>query len=220
LRYIVHCINAALHQLTEVPEMMNKIEQLAENLKAESRQLADRAIAGLRTAGLETAGLITRTKAPVHTIADVGLRLNNLSHDSIEKLLKQQVSALEDIIDGSARRLEKAARARSVRTLLEGQISTLPKTRDHAVKNAKKTVALVRDTGDAFSDLVKDVVVDISSARKGRKPARKKAASRPAARKKAPGRKPAAKKAGAKKKSAARKAPAARAVETASSQAA
>jgi hypothetical protein len=219
----VHCINVALHQLTEVAEMMNKIEQLADNLKAESRQLADRAIAGLRTAGLETAGLIARTKGPVNAIADAGLKLNNLSHDSIEKLLKHQASALEDIIDGSAHRLEKAARARTVRTLLEGQISTLPKTRDHAVKNAKKTAALVRDTGDAFTVLVKDVVVDISSTRKGRKPARKKAAGRPAARKKAGGRKSAAKKTGAKKtaarKSAPRKASAARA-EVSTSQAA
>jgi hypothetical protein len=196
----VHCINAALHQQTEVQNMMNRIEQFADNLKAESRMLADRAVAGLRTAGLETADLLIRTKRPVHAFADTGLKLNTLSHKSIEKLLKQQVAALDDILDGGARRLETAARARSVRTLVDGQISTLPKTRDHAVKNARKTVALVRETGDALGDLVKDVVVDISSARK---PAARKAAPR----KKSPGRKPAAKKASAKKQTA-RKAPA------------
>lgn len=179
--------------------MITRIEQFADNLKAESRMLADRAVAGLRTAGLETAGLLIRTKRPVHAIADTGLKLNTLSHKSIEKLLKQQVAALDDVIDGSAHRLEMAARARSVRTLVDGQISALPKTRTHAVKNAKKTVALVRETGDAFGDLLKDVVVDISSARK---PARKKAAARPAPRKKAPARKPAAKKTAAKKRTA------------------
>lgn len=170
--------------------MMNRIEQLADTLKAESRQLADRAIKGMRTAGLETAGLITKTKRPVHAIADTGLKLNTLSHKSIEKLLKQQVSMFDDIIDGSADRLEKAARARTVRTLVEGQISALPKTRQHAVKNAKKTVSLVRETGDSFGDLLKDVVVDISSARK------------PAARKSAAKKRPAAKKASAKKTAA------------------
>jgi len=183
--------------------MMNRIEKFADNLKAESRLLADRAIKGMRSAGLETAELLTKSKRPVHAIADTGLKLNNLSHKSIEKLLKQQVAALDDVIDGGARRLEMAARARTVRTLIDGQISTLPKTRDHAVKNAKKTVTLVRETGDALGDLVKDVVVDISSARK---PGRKKAAARPAARKKAPGRKPAAKKTAAKKRTV-RKAP-------------
>lgn len=171
--------------------MMNKIEQLADNLKAESRLLADRAVAGLRTAGIETAGLLTRSKRPVHAIADTGLKINNLSHKSIEKLLKQQLAALEDIIDGSAHRLEMAARAPSVKTLVEEQVSTLPQSRDHAVKNARKAVAIVRDTGDAFGDLFKEAVVDVSGAAK---PVRRKTAGRPAGRKKAAGRKPAAKK--------------------------
>lgn len=192
--------------------MMNRIEKLADTVKAESRQLADRAIKGLRTAGLETAGIITKTKKPVHAIADTGLKFNTLSHKSIEKLVKQQVAAIDDLIDGSAERLEKAARARTVRTLVEGQINTLPQTRKHAVKNAKKTVSLVRETGDAFGDLFKDVVVDISSARKPA--AKKKTAGRKktAATKKAPGRKPAAKKTAAKKR-VARKAPVKKAAE-------
>jgi restriction endonuclease Mrr len=209
-----------MHQPTEVQNMITRIEQFADNLKAESRLLADRAVAGLRTAGLETAGLLTRTKRPVHAIADTGLKLNALSHKSIEKLLKQQVAVFDDFVEGSARRLEMAAHARSVKTLVDSQLSTLPQSRDHVVKNARKTAAIVRDTGDAFSHLVKDVVVDISSARK---PARKKAAGRPAARKKAPGRKPAARKTAAKKTAAkkrtARKAPASKAA-TSSAQAA
>ena len=182
--------------------MMTRIEQLADNLKAESRMLADRAVAGLRSAGLETAELLTKSKRPVHALADSGLKLNNIAHKSVEKLLKQQVAVLDDILDGGARRLETAARARTIRTLVDGQISTLPKTRKHAVKNARKTVTLVRETGDAVGDLFKDVVVDISSARK---PAPKKAPGRPAARKKAPGRKPAAKRKTTARKASAKK---------------
>jgi hypothetical protein len=187
--------------------MMNKIEKIADNLKTETRMIADRAIAGMRTAGLETAGLISKSKRPVHAIADTSLKLNALSHKSFEKMVKQQVAALDDLIDGSVHRIEMAAKAKSVKALVDGQISTLPKTRKHAVKNAKKTVALVKDTGDAFGDLFKDVVVDISSARKGGKPvAKKKAAGRPAGKKKAATRKAAAKPAA--KKRVARKAPA------------
>lgn len=173
--------------------MITRIEKLAETLKAESRTLADRAIKGMRSAGLETAELMIRTKKPVHAIANTGLKLNTLSHKSIEKLVKQQVATIDDLIDGSASRLETAARARTLKGLLDGQIATLPRTRKHAVQNAKKTVALVRDTGESFGELVKDVVVDISSARKGRKPVARKAA------KKAPAKKRAAKKTVAKK---------------------
>lgn len=175
--------------------MMNRIEKFADTLKSESRQFADRAIASLRSAGLGTANLISRAKTPVNAFADTSLKLNNLSHKSIEKLLKQQVAILRDIIDGGVRRLEMASRAQSVRTLVDRQVSTLPKSRDHAMQNARKTVSIVRDTGEAFGDLFRDVVVDISSARK----------SKPAAKKKATGRKPAAKKASAKKKTAGRK---------------
>jgi hypothetical protein len=203
----VHCIIAALHHSNEALKMMNKIEQLADNLKAESRLMADRAVASLRSAGLETAQMITRTKRPVHAVADTGLKFNTLSHKSIEKLVKQQIAVFDDLIDGSARRLEMAARAKSMKTLVEAQIAMLPKSRDHALANAKKTAAIVRDTGDAFSDLFKDVVVDLSAARPGRKPGRKKkAAGRPAARK-AVVRKPRAKKAAARKPAVRKAAP-------------
>ncbi|MGD9388196.1 MAG: hypothetical protein PVI87_08215 [Gammaproteobacteria bacterium] len=97
--------------------MMNRIEQFADSLKAESRQLADRAVAGLRTAGLETAGLISRTRKPVDAFTDAALKLNNLSHKRIEELLKQQVKVLDELIDGSAGRIEKAAKAKDISDL-------------------------------------------------------------------------------------------------------
>jgi phasin family protein len=165
--------------------MIDKIEQLADNLKAESRLFADRAVASLRAAGLETASLLNRTKAPVHAIADTGLKINALSHKGIEKLLKQQVIVFEDLVDGSARRLEMAARAKTVRALLEDQIAMLPMSREHAVANARKTVEIVRDTGESIGEAVKGVMVEFSAPPRGR-PARKKAtASKAPARKRA-----------------------------------
>lgn len=182
--------------------MMNRIEQFADNLKSESRLMADRAVAGLRTAGLETAGFISRTKRPVHAVADTTLKLNTLSHKSIEKMLKQQVKMLDELIDGSAGRIEMAAKAKDVKSLFDKQVSSLPKSRDHAVKNARKTMTLVRDTGDAFGDLFKDVVVDISSAGSKKAPARKKAATKKTAAKKRGTRKAAAQKTTARKTTA------------------
>ena len=180
--------------------MMNRIEQFTDNLKSESRLMADRAVAGLRTAGLETAGFISRTKRPVHAVADTTLKLNALSHKSIEKLLKQQVKMLDDLIDGSAERIEMAAKAKNVKALFEKQVSSLPKSRDHAVKNARKTMTLVRDTGDAFGDLFKDVVVDISSAGSKKAPARKKTTAKKRTTRKAAAKKTTARKTTAKKR--------------------
>lgn len=199
--------------------MMNKIEQYADTVKGESRTLAERAIQGMRNAGHGTADLIVRTKRPVHAIANTGMKLNNLSHRSIENMLKQQVRMIDGLLDGSAERIETATRARTLKGLADGQITALPTTRKHVVQNARKTADLARDTGEAVGDLFKDVVVDISTARKpaaskkaavhpaAKKRVARKARAKTAAKKKAPGRKPAAKKAAAKKR-VARKAPA------------
>lgn len=97
--------------------MMNRIEQIADNLKAESRQLADRAVAGLRNAGLETADFISRTKGPVHSFADTTLKFNTQTHKRFERVLKQQVKLLDGLIDGSADRIEKVAKAKDVNAL-------------------------------------------------------------------------------------------------------
>ena len=181
--------------------MITRIEIVADNLKAESRQLTERAVSSLRAATLETAGLLVRTKRPALALADTGLKINELSHRGIERLLKQQLAAFEALVDGGAKRLETAARAPTLRALVDGQIAVLPASRDAAVKNARKTVEIVRSTGGEFGGIVREAIVDLSG-----RPARKA----PVRRKKAATRKPAVRKAASRKaqaRPAARKGP-------------
>lgn len=181
--------------------MMTRIEIAADNIKAESRQLSARAVSGLRAATLETAELLARSKRPVLALADTGLKINKLSHKGIEQLLKQQLAAFEALVDGGAKRLEMAARATTLKGMVSGQIAVLPASRDAAVTNARKTVQIVRATGDEFGDIVKAAFVDLSPARPAHKaPVRHKktTARKPAARKTAT-RKTAPRKAGAGK---------------------
>jgi phasin family protein len=171
--------------------MITRIEIVADNLKAESRQLTERAVSSLRAATLETAGLLVRTKRPALALADTGLKINELSHRGIERLLRQQLAAFEALVDGGAKRLETAARAPTLKALVDGQIAVLPASRDAAVKNARKTVEIVRSTGGEFGGIVREAIVDLS----GRRPARKA----PVRRKKAAARKPAVRKAAPRK---------------------
>lgn len=186
--------------------MIANIEKLAQNIKTESRLLADRAVAGLRQATMDTAGLLTKSKAPVRAAAQTTLKFNTASHKSFEKLVKAQVGAFEDLVDGGSRRLQMAARAKTLRALVEDQVAALPAARDTAMGNARKTVEIVRHTGDEFSGIVKGALED-KPAKKA--PARRKATTRRAtarkapAKKKAPARKASARKASTKKAAAA-----------------
>ena len=183
--------------------MIANIEKIAENFKTESRLLADRAVAGLRQATLETAGLLAKSKAPVRTAAETGLKLNSASHKGIEKFVKAQVGAFEDLVDGGSRRLQMAARAKTLKALFEDQVATLPAARDTAIGNARKTVEIVRKTGDEVTGIVRGAI----EAKPARKAPVRKAGARKAATRKAPVRKTGAKKA-ATRKAPARKAPA------------
>jgi flagellar hook-basal body complex protein FliE len=157
--------------------MMNRIEEFADNLKAESRQLADRAVAGLRTAGLETADFITRTKGPVHAFADTTLKFNTQTHKRFEKMLKQQVKLIDGLIDGSADRIEKVAKAKDVNALKDVVVDI------SSIGGAKKAPARKK--------------------RATRKTAAKKRPAKKAAAKKASTKKRATRKASAKKTTAA-----------------
>jgi len=174
------------------------IEKIAENFKTESRLLADRAVAGLRQATLETAGLLAKSKAPVRTAAETGLKLNSASHKGIEKFVKAQVGAFEDLVDGGSRRLQMAARAKTLKALFEDQVATLPAARDTAIGNARKTVEIVRKTGDEVTGIVRGAI-EAKPAKKA--PARKKATARKAPARKAASRKATTRKASTRKAS-------------------
>lgn len=194
--------------------MNTQIEKLSDEFRTESRAFAGRIVSGLRNATRNTADLLVRTKQPVHTLATAGLKINSLSHDGIEKLLKQQVASFEDLVDGSAHRLEMAARARSLKALVQDQIASLPASRDTAVANARKTLEIVKSTGDGLGTVVKTTaaggpVRKTPARRKKAGGARRKTGARkatPASRKKAPAR--ARKTTGRTKKASARRSPA------------
>jgi phasin family protein len=135
--------------------MIAKIEKLARDLRADYGQIAGKALDKIRAATLDTADLIAKTKDPVRKIADTSLKLNRISHKGVEKLVKTQARFVESTIDDGSRRLELAAKADSLRALFGDQIATLPQSRERAMTNARKTIDVVRDTGDEFGGVLK-----------------------------------------------------------------
>ena len=149
----------------------------------QTRQLTDLTVNTMRLGARQAATLVAATKSPVRKVTQSGLRLNTLSHKSLEKLVKQQLHAFEAVVDDGSERLQAAAEARDLRGLVSGQIASLPATRRRVAGEARKTVAILADAGIELGRLVSDTVGGLAPARKTtarktstRKPARKKTA--------------------------------------------
>jgi hypothetical protein len=188
--------------------MIAKIEKIAEDLKLESRRIRHDAVARMRALVLETAGAISRSKKPVRTLGSTGLKLNTISHKSLEKLLKTQIDGIEELVDGGAQRLELAANAGTFGELWKGQLDAMPATRTRAIAHARRTIEIVRDTGDELTGAVRAGIAGAPKAKTRKAPA-KKAAARKATARKATTRKAASRKKTATRKASTRKAPAA-----------
>ena len=184
--------------------MIAKIEKIAEDLKLESRRIRHDAVARVRAFVLETAGAVARVKEPVRYFGSTGLKINDISHKSMAKLLKAQLTGLEDLVEGGAQRLQMAANANSFEDLVKGQIDAIPATRSRAMAHARRTLEIVRDTGDELTGVVKGTMAGAPKAAK-KVTARRKPATRKKAASKKPVAKTAARKAPARKKAPVRK---------------
>lgn len=199
--------------------MIDKIEDIARQVRTEAGQRADFVLKSLRQATVNTAEFIASGKGPIRKIADTGIKLNRVSHKGVEKLVKNQASLLETTLDDGAARLKLAARADSFRALVGDQIASLPASRDRTVGTARKSINIVVDTGNEIGGIVRGAIVDLRPTQPTAKRVTKKAtATRKKVAKKATAtRKRVAKKASAATKPAAKKAKAVKAKATTAS---
>jgi DNA-binding protein HU-beta len=137
--------------------MITKFEKLAKDMQDGYVALTARAVDRLREATLNAADMVSRTRQPVRRIAETGIKLNRISHKSVEKLVKQQAHIVESAIDSGAKNLKLAARADNLRDLFADQIAALPKAGALAGESARVTIDIVRDTGDELGGVFRVV---------------------------------------------------------------
>ena len=162
--------------------MKSRIDNLARAAVDQPRHIGAVIVKALRQGTRQAATYVAGAKTPVRKVATTGLRLNAISHKSLEKLVKHQLSTFEAAVEDGAQRLTAAAEADDLRALLSEQVARLPATRKRVVGEARKTLAILVDTGMELRDLVK---APRKTARKASKRTTKKTA-RKTARKAAP----------------------------------
>ncbi len=163
--------------------MKSRIDNLARAAVDQPRHIGAVIVKALRQGTRQAATYVAGAKTPVRKVATTGLRLNAISHKSLEKLVKQQLSTFEAAVDDGAKRLTAAAEADGLRALLSEQVARLPATRKRVVGEARKTLAILADTGMELRDLVKAPGKTARKAGTTRKAAPKATVKAPASRK-------------------------------------
>jgi phasin family protein len=119
-------------------------------------QITRNSIVAARGALTRGARLMASAKRPTQVVGKAGLRLNQVAHDSVEQLLKHQVHVLEGLMDESAQRLQVAAEAGTLRSLVNEQVAMLPESRARLVKDLRVALDILLDTRKDLTSVVRE----------------------------------------------------------------
>lgn len=109
-------------------------------------EVTSNSVVRLRSALTRAARLVANAKRPTQVIGEAGLRVNQVAHDGIEQMLRHQVHVVEGFMDESAQRLQLAAEAGSLRSLVNEQVAMMPETRSRLVKDVRTALNILGDT--------------------------------------------------------------------------
>ncbi len=127
------------------------------------------------------AGQVAAARTPVEVMTEASLKLNNLSHQHLSRLLARQGSMLAGALVESEQRLQRLARAGSLQQALASQAADLIDLPQRIARNTRETWAIVADTGREAAQLAASTYAELlrqTPARKTRTRAPRTAGSR------------------------------------------
>jgi hypothetical protein len=134
---------------------VNPMAPLGRSLLAAPSFVADATVERSRGAVLAGARLLDAAKAPTHALAEAGLRVQAVAGKTLLHLVQNNLRVIDGLLDEGVRRLELAAQADNLRTLVSEQIELLADTRERMGEDARRTLALLSDArtqiGAAFA---------------------------------------------------------------------
>jgi phasin family protein len=156
------------------------VASLPKALLAAPQVLGDVAVERSRNAARAAARAIGGAKAPSHRLAEASLRANTVAHDSMARLVRNQLQVLDGLMDEGIRRLELVAEADGFRTLMAEQLELLSDTRARLSGDARRTFAILADTREQLATALTATATQPTAPARRAAPAktpRKKAAS-------------------------------------------
>lgn len=134
----------------------------------------------VRNAAAKSAQRIKSLKDPVRVVTRSGMKLTNLSQDTLQSLLELQLEIVMSALSNAAAQLDRVAKASNLRELVGGQADELKAARERIATDVTRVVEILKDAGRGVRTLATDTYADVRNPPKAapkakRAPARKKA---------------------------------------------
>jgi hypothetical protein len=169
-----------------IPE---RIVEMTLEVRDQASAMANRAAEAARDSAIKAAEQVEAARMPVETLADAGLKLNNLAHGYVKRLLSYQAGMMTGALHMGAKRLRTLSKADSLQDAIEGQAIDLAAARERVVDSAKETMEIVAESGREVSGLLTEAYAHLLRPPRAKRAVRKpvaKARARRAAPKRAP----------------------------------
>jgi hypothetical protein len=128
----------------EMQEFMNEQTRVLADQAQKFRRNPERF---MRKVLVDSAEGLKSLKRPLRKVAHSGVKLTEVSQDTLQSLIELQSEAVTATLTSAATRLERAAEAEGVVDLVFDQIEMLPATRDRVVDEAVRAVEIFKHAG-------------------------------------------------------------------------
>jgi hypothetical protein len=128
----------------EMQEFMNEQTRVLADQAQKFRRNPERF---MRKVLVDSAEGLKSLKRPLRKVAHSGVKLTEVSQDTLQSLIELQSEAVTATLTSAATRLKRAAEAEGVVDLVFDQIEMLPATRDRVVDEAVRAVEIFKHAG-------------------------------------------------------------------------
>jgi phasin family protein len=141
--------------------LTDQIHTAREQFQTRARTYRRAAVSAARDSVLNAAHRVAAAKQPVRTLAVAGQKLSHVSSRYFEQLFGQQAHMLEGAIEAGAERLKRAAKAETLRELINDQKDLGTATRERLGADLKATWKIATDTGAELRDLAVETYAEL-----------------------------------------------------------
>jgi Phasin protein len=143
---------------------MNIVEQLSgaaakvrQNVHTYRQTAADRARQGVSQAAKAIAG----ARTPIDALVSAAQRLNDLTHDAVAQLMRQNAGTIDGLIDGSVERLNQLAQAQDLKSFIRKQAARNPALRARVSRDLEALWSLGAQTGREVGTLASETYAEL-----------------------------------------------------------
>jgi hypothetical protein len=138
----------------------SKFKNMTEDFKGRVKETTEHAVDQAKNSTQVAANAVDSLKNPAHILNSASMKLNDLSHDSFKRLLKEQRKIFDGVVTDGVKRIRVLADADNLKELWETQRALFPATRDRVVTNVKETLEILGHTRDGLKDLYQSTVLE------------------------------------------------------------